>query len=97
MKKCLITALFLFSFAFANAQQWVNGYYKRDGTYVQGHYRSQANSFRYDNYSSRDNLYGGRNPYTGKRGYGYTEFSQPMNAPARRHCYRDTLGYRVCD
>lgn len=30
---------------------WVNGYFRSDGTYVSGHYRSDANGLRYDNYS----------------------------------------------
>lgn len=30
---------------------WVNGYFRSDGTYVSGHYRSESNGLRYDNYS----------------------------------------------
>jgi len=55
------------------AGTYVNGYTKRDGTYVQGHYRSSPNSKRYDNYSSRGNT----NPYTGKKGTKRNEFSSP--------------------
>lgn len=43
---------------------WVEGYYKADGTYVQGHYRSDPNSTTSDNYSTRGN----QNPYTGQPG-----------------------------
>lgn len=46
------------------AQTWVNGYTRKDGTYVQGHYRSNRNNTTRDNYSA----YGNSNPYTGKRG-----------------------------
>jgi len=49
----------------AEADVWVNGHYKNNGTYVQPHYRSNANSTTYDNWSSRGNV----NPYTGQRGY----------------------------
>lgn len=49
----------------AEADVWVNGYYKNNGTYVQPHYRSNANSSRLDNWSTRGNV----NPYTGQRGY----------------------------
>jgi len=32
---------------------WIRGYYRRDGTYVSPHYRSNPNGLRYDNYSWR--------------------------------------------
>jgi|GEM_PF-4897319 len=44
---------------------YVNGYYRRDGTYVAPHYRSSQNNFRSDNYTHRGNT----NPFNGKRGY----------------------------
>ena len=43
----------------------VNGYYKKDGTYVQPHYRSDPNSTPDDNWSTKGNV----NPYTNKPGY----------------------------
>jgi hypothetical protein len=46
------------------ADTWVNGYYKKDGTYVPGHYRTDANTTRNDNYSTEGNV----NPYTGTPG-----------------------------
>tara|TARA_Y100001970_G_C14250949_1_gene871827 strand:+ start:1578 stop:1871 length:294 start_codon:yes stop_codon:yes gene_type:complete len=49
----------------AQADVWVNGHYKNNGTYVQPHYRSSPNSSRLDNWSTRGNT----NPYTGQRGY----------------------------
>lgn len=48
----------------AEAQQWVNGYTKKNGTYVQGHYRSTRDGNPFNNYSTRGN----RNPYTGQTG-----------------------------
>ncbi len=42
----------------------VRGYYKKSGTYVAPHYRSDSNSIKSDNYSSKGNY----NPYTGKKG-----------------------------
>lgn len=78
----------------ASAQQWVNGYYKKDGTYVQGHYRSSPNQYRYDNYGSRSNGGTQRDEYSS--GYGATNKSNPsygfydndndgiLNQPARR-------------
>ena len=51
---------------------YVRGHTRRDGTYVQPHYRTSPNSTRNDNYSTRGNI----NPYTGQHGtqhrdYGY--------------------------
>ena len=48
----------------ALAQTHVDPYTKKDGTYVQGHEKSKANSSTYDNYSSKPNV----NPYTGEKG-----------------------------
>ena len=48
----------------ADAQTWVNGYTRKDGTYVQGHYRSDRNQTNHDNYSTSGNT----NPFTGSSG-----------------------------
>lgn len=50
----------------AHADQWVNGYVRRDGTQVQGHHRSDPDGNPYNNYSYPGNL----NPYTGERARG---------------------------
>lgn len=61
----LITVFFILLITnIAFADTWVNSYTKRDGTYVQGHYRTRANNNVYDNYSTKGNT----NPYTGSRG-----------------------------
>ena len=57
----------------ALADQYVNGYTRSDGTYVQPHYQSSPNSNRYDNYSSQNNT----NPYTGDKGSQRNEYSDP--------------------
>ena len=78
--KSIIFGLFAgFMFMASNASfadVFVNGYYKSNGTYVQPHYRSDPNSTRLDNWSTRGNI----NPYTGKRGY--------MNPNAPLYDYR---------
>jgi hypothetical protein len=48
----------------ALADTSVKGYYKKDGTYVQPHKRSDPNSSKTDNWSTKGNT----NPYTGKEG-----------------------------
>ena len=55
-----------FSF-FANtvlADVHVDGYYRKDGTYVQPHYRSNPDGNPNNNWSTQGNI----NPYTGQEG-----------------------------
>jgi hypothetical protein len=55
-------SLILCSTAFAQVD--VQGYYRKDGTYVAPYERTAPNSTRNDNYSTRGNV----NPYTGVPG-----------------------------
>ena len=48
----------------ARADEYVNGYTRKDGTYVQPHYQTNPNSTKLDNYSTQGNV----NPYTGRAG-----------------------------
>lgn len=48
----------------AQADTYVRGYTRSNGTYVQPHYQTAPNSTKLDNYSTRGNY----NPYTGKAG-----------------------------
>jgi hypothetical protein len=59
----LIAVLFLP--VLIHAQVRVDGYYRKDGTYVQPHYRSNPDGNPYNNWSTRGNV----NPYTGQPGY----------------------------
>ncbi len=61
--KILIFSFFII-FSTQTLSGWVNGYTKSNGTYVQGHYRSDSNNTVRDNYSYKDNT----NPYTGSTG-----------------------------
>lgn len=89
MKAFLVLFTFLFS-ATALADEYVNGYTRSDGRYVQGHYKTEANDRRWDNYSSQGNT----NPYTGERGYKPHEYSNPPaynsndSSRKRRSSYR---------
>ncbi len=47
------------------ASRRVRGYTKSNGTYVASSYRTESDSFKSNNYSTKGN----RNPYTGKQGY----------------------------
>lgn len=73
MKKLIFAILLLPSIVVAD--QYVRGYTRKDGTYVEGHYRSSPNKFKFDNYSSHGNT----NPYNGKKGYAPNEIQlQPI-------------------
>lgn len=73
MKKIAIIAALLVSMP-ALADTYVNPYVRSDGTFVQGHMRSDANSTTSDNYSTKGNT----NPYTGERG---TKSPEPTYTP----------------
>lgn len=64
MRKLLLTLIAVFMAVPAFADQYVHGYYRRDGSYVQSYHRSDANGTTSDNWSTRGNV----NPYTGKYG-----------------------------
>ncbi len=63
-----LVALFICSIAFA---EHVNGYYRKNGTYVNSYERSSPNSTVRDNYSYKGNT----NPYTGQTGTNYNRNS----------------------
>ncbi|MBU4492094.1 MAG: hypothetical protein KKD69_06490 [Euryarchaeota archaeon] len=65
MKKliCFVIVLFLAAPCFAK-DVWVNGYYKSNGTYVEGYHRSSPDRDTQNNYSTQGNY----NPYTGEKG-----------------------------
>lgn len=51
MKRMILgIALALVSAVAFAGQVWVNGYYRKDGTYVQGHYRTTPDSDQSNNY-----------------------------------------------
>ena len=67
MKKFLLAAALVFGWlSVAQAQTWVNPYTRKDGTHVDGHYRSSPDGNPYNNYSYPGNV----NPYTGKQATG---------------------------
>ncbi|WP_197077514.1 hypothetical protein [Hyphomicrobium sp. 99] len=48
----------------ANADDYVHGYTRSNGTYVEPYYKSSPNNSTFDNYSTKGNV----NPYTGQEG-----------------------------
>ena len=77
----------------ALADTFVNGHFRRDGTYIESHYRSNPDGNFSNNWSTQGNV----NPYTGQSGtqqypsqafpnyQGYTVPSQPAwSSPSYR-------------
>jgi len=89
MKKFASLALIVLSTS-AVAQTYVAPYVKQDGTYVEGHYKSQPNNTKTDNYSSQGNT----NPYTGKEGT--VDPYKPQTAPSYQTCHYTKDGRYVC-
>src|SRR5690606_7498538 len=48
-----------------------SGYYRSNGTYVKGHYKTKSNGTYHDNYSTKGNY----NPYTGSNGSRAKDYS----------------------
>jgi hypothetical protein len=67
MKQLIIATLLACAVfpSFAMGAERVNGYMKQNGTYVAPHWRSESNSTRNDNYTTKGNS----NPYNGNKGY----------------------------
>lgn len=64
IKLAIIVAATIVSIGAAAADTTVDGYYRKDGTYVPPYQRTDPNRSKDDNYSTRGNT----NPYTDKRG-----------------------------
>ena len=64
MKRIFLVALLIATPTVAQRTVQVDGYIRKDGTYVPPHTRTAPNSSRTDNWSSEPNV----NPHTGERG-----------------------------
>ena len=86
MKKLItIIALSLLSFG-AAADVWVKGYTTKNGTRVQGHYRSNPDKSYNNNWSTRAN----KNPHTGKVGENRPLNDQELREKKARDAKRRT-------
>lgn len=54
-----------------SSSRYQRGYVKKDGTYVQGHYKTRSNRTNHDNYSTQSNI----NPYTNRKGERAKDYS----------------------
>lgn len=64
MRSFYLIIFLLYSLSLFSQDVWVNGYYKSNGTYVEGYYRTRPNNTNSDNFSTKGNV----NPYTGRTG-----------------------------
>lgn len=91
--KTLIFAILVSVAAPALAAQ-VQGYVRKDGTYVAPHMRSNPNSSTMDNYSTQGNV----NPYTGQQGtvnpYGGSQMYSPPPSYTPPPAYQPYAPYR---
>lgn len=71
--KIACLALALLPAAAMAADNYVRGYTRQDGTYVQPHHQSAPNQYRHDNYSAQGNT----NPYSGREGTQRHEYTNP--------------------
>jgi hypothetical protein len=65
MKKIFITIAFISFATQAMADEYVNGYTRSNGTYVESYHRTVPDGNPYNNYSTQGNT----NPYTGEQGH----------------------------
>ena len=66
--KILIVSLFIVCRVFCQtnpSHTYQGGYVKKDGKYINGHYKTTKNKTEKDNFVSKPNY----NPYNGKKGY----------------------------
>jgi hypothetical protein len=75
MKKLMLLAVTLLLTVFAFADQYVNGYFRKDGTYVEGHYKTTPHDTNWGAYSTEGNS----NPYTGSDGLRARDYSPEAN------------------
>lgn len=67
MKKLILVVLMVVGLANIASAEWVNGYTRKNGTYVQGYERSDRDNQKWNNYGSRPSSERGSsysNPYT---------------------------------
>ncbi|MDN5063944.1 MULTISPECIES: hypothetical protein [Aliarcobacter] len=80
----LVIVCYVFSGNILFADDYVNGYYKKNGTYVKGHYRSSPNSTKKDNFTTDGN----KNPYTGEKGTKkYYNYDNKRNSNSNKNYY----------
>ena len=87
--KLIITAIIAaIGLSTVSADVYVNPYFKKNGTYVQGHYRSNPDGNFYNNWSTKGNI----NPYTGSYG---TRITPPRSYGSGSSVWGNTYRSRI--
>ncbi|MDQ3270756.1 MAG: hypothetical protein M3Q12_01115 [Pseudomonadota bacterium] len=86
MKKLVLLAV-LMAAGIASAQTYVQPHIRKDGTVVQGHYRSTPDSTPVNNYGTQGNT----NPYTGQHGT-VNPYAQPQQPSYQQPTYGGNRG-----
>lgn len=88
--KIMIAFLALGLSTAAIADTYVNGYTKKNGTYVESHHRTNQDENKFNNYSTQGNV----NPYTGQQGTvnPYTAPETRQHNPLPVYQYQDPYG-----
>ena len=94
MKKALSVSILCLAVVFFSTDlfaqgRYVRGYTRRDGTYVQPHYRSAPDGNVYNNWSTRGNV----NPYTGQPGTVNPDnsYQNPLNSNRNDNSFGNDL------
>lgn len=89
----------LSTLACAQSSHYVRPHVTRNGTYVEGHYQTNPDSSRLNNWSTQGNI----NPYTGRTGtvnpYSTpqpTYTPPPVRSPYTQQCGYSSTGRYVC-
>jgi hypothetical protein len=90
--KITVFAILALSALSVSAQTYVNPYVKKDGTYVEGHYKSSPNSTKMDNYSTQGNS----NPFTGQQGTVDPYKTPSTSTYGQQTCGVNSNGNYVC-
>lgn len=64
MKKIILAVSVLLFLATSVSAEWVRGYTRKDGTYVQPYQRSSPDNYKWNNYGPSTNYYDKTNPYS---------------------------------
>lgn len=97
MKKPATLLLALFAVS-AWAQTYVQPHVTKNGTYVEGHMRSNPNNTTRDNYGTQGNT----NPYTGQYGTQQPDYQRPgyqvptQQTPSTPQCHIAQNGQYIC-
>jgi hypothetical protein len=101
MIKTLASLAFALLSSFALADNYVEGHFRSDGTFVPGHYRTAPDNTNVNNYSTQPNV----NPHTGSQGsraqdyssgaYNYGQGHQIQTGPRGGQYYINDSGRKV--